>query len=69
MGVPAKEKSKSRDAAAEESELNEDQRELLRKMERAFQQAERGETRPFDCLLQELRAEREAEEIANKNGS
>ena len=50
-----------------EAHLNPEQRELLRSLERAFEQAERGETRPFALLLEELRMEREAEESANNS--
>ena len=50
-----------------EAHLNPEQRELLRSLERAFEQAERGETRPFEVVLDELRREREAEESANNS--
>lgn len=55
--------------AERKAKLNPEQRELLRSLERAFEQAERGETIPFEVVLQELRMEREAEELANNNGS
>lgn len=49
---------------ADEAELNAEQRELLRSFHKSFQQAARGETRPFREFLRELRLEREAEENA-----
>lgn len=52
------------DPLADEVELNEQQRELLRSLHKSFQQAARGETRPFREFMQELRLEREAEENA-----
>ena len=51
----------------EEAHLNPEQRELLRSLERAFEQAERGETRPAAEFLEEWRLEREAEESANNS--
>lgn len=55
------------DAAAEEVELNEKQRELLRSLERSFQQAARGETRCVWEFLEELQLEQEAEDNASHN--
>ncbi|MCY3979417.1 MAG: hypothetical protein OXG23_15070 [Chloroflexi bacterium] len=53
------------DSLADEAELSEEQRELLRSLHKSFQQAARGETRPFREFLRELRLEREAEENAS----
>ena len=50
-----------------EAHLNPEQRELLRSLERAFEQAERGETRPAAEFLEEWRLEREAAANARKN--
>ena len=53
------------DQVAEQAQsppLTAGQRELLASLERSFQQAARGETRPFKDFLRELRLEREAEE-------
>lgn len=44
--------------------LTAEQRELVAALHRSFQQAARGETRPFHEFLRELRQEREAEEHA-----
>ncbi len=52
------------DPLADRTDLTPEQRELLRSLHRSFQQAARGETRPFRELLRELRLEREAEENA-----
>ncbi len=46
----------------EAAELTPEQKELLASLERSFQQAARGETRPFEELLEELRLERETAE-------
>ncbi|MDE2638554.1 MAG: hypothetical protein OXI30_19475 [Chloroflexota bacterium] len=54
----------AKDSLADEAELNAEQRELLRSLHKSFQQAARGETRPFREFLRELRLEREAEENA-----
>lgn len=64
----AAEKESSVDPLADEAELNAEQKELLRSLHKSFQQAARGETRPFREFLRELRLEREAEEnAANTN--
>ena len=64
--TPVEEKARSIDAAeADRPELNEDQLELLASLERAFQQAERGETRCVWEFMEEWRLEREAEDLAN----
>ncbi len=52
------------DPLADRTDLSPEQRELLRSLHRSFQQAARGETRPFREFLRELRLEREAEENA-----
>ena len=52
------------DPPADEAGLNAEQRELLCSLHKSFQQAARGETRPFREFLRELRLEREAEENA-----
>ena len=57
------------DSLADEVELNEQQRELLSSLHKSFQQAARGETRPFREFLQELRLEREAETNASRNSA
>ena len=49
---------------ADRPDLTAEQRELLESLHRSFQQAARGETRPFREFLRELRLEREAEENA-----
>ena len=67
MGRPVKQdKLKDQVAAprADQPDLTAEQRELLDSLHRSFQQAERGETRPFHEFLRELRLEREAEENA-----
>ena len=43
------------------------QRELVRRLEISWAQAERGELIPFEDVLDELRREQEAEENANRN--
>ncbi len=55
----------AKDSLADEAELSEEQRELLRSLHKSFQQAARGETRPAREFLEELRLEREAEENAS----
>ena len=60
-------KDSSVEPLANEAELNPEQRELLRSLHRSFQQAARGETRPFEEFLAELRLEREAEENADNS--
>lgn len=52
------------DPLADEAELNAEQRALLRSLHKSFQQAARGETRPFREFLREMRFEREAEDDA-----
>jgi len=51
-------------APSDQPELTAEQRDLLDSLHRSFQQAARGETRPFREFLRELRLEREAEENA-----
>ena len=58
-------KDSSAELHGEAAELTPEQRELLRSLERSFQQAARGETRPFLEFLEELRLEREAEDNAD----
>ncbi|MCY3914670.1 MAG: hypothetical protein OXG49_01525 [Chloroflexi bacterium] len=55
------------DTLSGEPDLNEEQRALLLSLHKSFQQAERGETRPFREFLRELRLEREAEENADNS--
>ena len=55
------------DTLANEPELNAEQRALLRSLHKSFQQAARGETRPFSEFLRELRLEREAEDNADNS--
>ena len=55
------------DPPADEAELTEEQRALIRSLHKSFQQAARGETRPFHEFLRELRLEREAEENATNS--
>ncbi|MYD11497.1 MAG: hypothetical protein F4X02_15820 [Chloroflexi bacterium] len=50
----------------DEPDLTPEQRELLDSLHRSFQQAARGETRPFSEFMRELRLEREAEENAGR---
>ncbi len=50
--------------ASDAPALTAEQRELVAALHRSFQQAARGETRPFHEFLRELRLEREAEEHA-----
>ena len=50
----------SADPLAEKVELNAEQRELVRRLEISWAQAERGEVIPFEDVLRELRLEREA---------
>ena len=52
----------------EEARLNPEQRELLRSLERALDESERGEYRSVWEFLEELRLEREAEDHARSNG-
>ena len=52
------------DPLADRTDLTPEQRDLLRSLHRSFQQAARGETRPFREFLEEWRLEREAEENA-----
>ena len=53
--------------AQAEVNLTPEQRELLRSLERSFQQAARGETRCVWEFLEELRLEQEAEDNASQN--
>lgn len=67
MGRPAKPGNvKDQEAApvSNEPNLSAEQRELLASLHKSFQQAARGETRPFREFLRELRLEREADENA-----
>ena len=48
---------------AVEAELNAEQRELVRRLEISWAQAERGEVIPFEDVLRELRLEREARSV------
>ena len=64
MEEPVKETLAVEDPLADRTDLTPEQRELLRSLHRSFQQAARGETRPFSEFLRELRMEREAEEYA-----
>ncbi len=67
MGRPAKQdkvKDQKTGQLSDQPNLTADQRELLDSLHKSFQQAERGETRPFREFLRELRLEREAEENA-----
>ena len=59
---PAKMQAPEPDAP--DPNLSPEQRDLLRSLHKSFQQAARGETRPFREFLDELRLEREAEENA-----
>ena len=52
----------------EEAHLNPEQRQLLRDFERALYESENGLYRPASELVAELRAEREAEDRARRNG-
>ena len=56
------------DPPADEAELTEEQRALIRSLHKSFQQAARGETRPAREFLEEWRLEREAEANASPNG-
>ena len=49
--------------------LTAEQRELVRRLEISWAQAERGEVIPFEDVLRELRLEREAEENADRNNA
>ena len=60
-------KDRSVDPHTDETELNAEQRELLRSLHKSFQQAARGETRDFLEFLRELRLEREVEENADNS--
>ena len=64
MDEPVKDAMAADDPLADRTDLSPEQRDLLRSLHRSFQQAERGETRPFREFLRELRLEREAEENA-----
>ena len=67
MGTPAKqdqEKDQELPPLSDQPNLTADQRELLDSLHKSFQQAARGETRPFREFLRELRLERAAEEYA-----
>ena len=58
------------DQVAEQAQspaLTAGQRELVRRLEISWAQAERGELIPFEDVLDELRQEQEAEENANRN--
>lgn len=50
---------------ADQPDQTAEQQELLDSLHRSFQQAARGETRPFREFLREFRLEREAEENAS----
>lgn len=70
MGRAIKQDKVKDQAAApprDEPDLTTEQRELLDSLHKSFQQAERGETRPFRDFLRELRLEREAEPNASRN--
>ena len=56
--IPAQPKS------ADARELTAEEKELIESLHRSFQQAARGETRPVEEFLEELRLERETEENA-----
>ena len=58
MTTPVKQKQTD----LEDLNLTPAQRELARALERSFQQVERGETRPLEEFLRELRSELEAED-------
>ena len=67
MGGPVKQdnvKDQEIELLSDQPNLTEEQRALLESLHRSFQQAARGETRPFREFLRELRLEREAEENA-----
>lgn len=67
MGRPLKQdkvKDQALEPVIDQPNLTVEQRELLDSLHRSFQQADRGETRPFREFLRELRLEREAEENA-----
>ena len=69
MGRPVKQdklKDQTMDPPADQPDLTEEQRDLLDSLHKSFQQAARGETRPFREFLRELRLEREAEENATR---
>ncbi len=55
--------------AQAEVNLMPEQRELLRSLERSFQQAARGETRLAKEFMEEWRLEREARDNDSKNGA
>lgn len=65
----ARAKDPSVDALANEPELNEEQRALLRSLHKSFQQAERGETRPAREFLEEWRLERETKSDDRSDGA
>ena len=52
----------------EDEDLTPQQIEWAISLDRAFAQSERGEYRPVSELIAELRAEREAEDRARRNG-
>ena len=67
MARPAKQdqvQNQEMEQLSDQPDLTAEQRELLRSLHKSFQQAARGETRPFREFLRELRLEREAEENA-----
>ncbi len=67
MERPAKQdqaKDQEMEPLSDQPDLTTEQRELLDSLHKSFQQAERGETRPFREFLRELRLERKAEENA-----
>ncbi|MCY3867198.1 MAG: hypothetical protein OXG68_17325 [Chloroflexi bacterium] len=65
----ARAQDQSVDTLFGEPDLSEEQRALLRSLHKSFQQAERGETRPFREFLRELRLEREAEDNADNSNA
>lgn len=67
MEEPVKDTVAAVDPLADRTDLSPEQRELLRSLHKSFQQAARGETRPFHEFLRELRLEREAEENATNS--
>ncbi len=68
MDTPTKQKMAGEAIDPEEAHLTPEQRELLRSFERALHQSETGQHRPASELIAELRAEREAEDRARRNG-
>ena len=61
--------SPSAEPLPDETELNEEQRALLRSLHKSFQQAERGETRPAREFLEEWRLERESKSNVRSNSA